>query len=77
MKYLVMEDFSGQPVAFIFPRRVDHQDMREQLPYGTALSAGFGEMENGKLRCFGGNNEMGLTSTPDDVDIIQESLRPR
>ena len=23
MKYLIMEDFSGQPVPFIFPRRVD------------------------------------------------------
>ena len=33
MKYLIMEDFAGQPVSFVFPRRVDHGDMREQLPY--------------------------------------------
>ena len=40
MKYLIMEDFSGQPVPFIFPRRVDHADMRDQLPYGQVISAG-------------------------------------
>lgn len=34
MKYLIMEDFAGQPVSFVFPRRVDHGDMREQLPTG-------------------------------------------
>lgn len=42
MKYLIMEDFSGQPVPFIFPRRVDHADMRDQLyrkrDYAAALS---------------------------------------
>ena len=27
MKYLIMEDFAGQPVSFVFPRRVDHGDM--------------------------------------------------
>ena len=37
MKYLFMEDFAGQPVSFVFPRRVDHGDMREQLPYGRVL----------------------------------------
>ena len=40
MKYLIMEDFSGQLVPFIFPRRVDHADMRDQLPYGQVISAG-------------------------------------
>ena len=38
MKYLIMEDFAGQPVSFVFPRRVDHGDMREQLPYGRVLA---------------------------------------
>lgn len=39
MKYLIVEDFSGQPVCFLFPRRVDHGDMRDQLPYGRVISA--------------------------------------
>ena len=41
VKYLIVEDFSGQEVPFIFPRRVDHSDMREQLPYSRVVSAGF------------------------------------
>ena len=41
MKYLIVEDFSGQAVPFIFPRRVDHGDMREQLPYGQILSGSY------------------------------------
>lgn len=77
MKYLIMEDFSGQPIPFIFPRRVDHADMRDQLPYGTTLSAGYLELDEGKLRCTGGHAELGVKACPDDVDIITEALRHR
>jgi len=77
MKYLMMEDFSGQPVVFIFPRRVDHLDMREQLPYKKAISAGYVELEDGALRCFGGYAELELHSRRQDADIIRNSLRQR
>ena len=77
MKYLIMEDFSGQPVVFIFPRRVDHLDMREQLPYKKALSAGYVALQDGALRCFGGHAELELHSRPQDEDIIRDSLRQR
>jgi hypothetical protein len=77
MKYLIMEDFSGQPVAFIFPRRVDHFDMREQLPYKKAVSAGYVELADGALRCFGGHAALELHSRQQDADIIHNSLRQR
>ncbi len=77
MKYLIMEDFSGQPVPFIFPRRVDHADMREQLPYGKVLSAGFIELKEGALLCHGGHAELNVEASQDDVSIIQEALRIR
>lgn len=77
MKYLIMEDFSGQPIPFIFPRRVDHADMRDQLPYGTTLSAGYLELENGTLHCHGGHAELGVKASPADVNIITEALRHR
>ena len=77
MKYLIMEDFSGQPVVFIFPRRVDHLDMREQLPYKNAISAGYVELKDGALRCFGGHAELQLHSLQQDADIIRNSLRQR
>ena len=59
MKYLIVEDFSGQAVPFIFPRRVDHVDMREQLPYGQVLSAGFLELGPQGFICSGGHAELG------------------
>lgn len=78
MKYLIVEDFSGQAVPFIFPRRVDHSDMREQLPYGQVLSAGFVEMDQGRFSCSGGNNELGVKARPEeDAAIIAEALRHR
>ncbi len=77
MKYLIMEDFSGQPVPFIFPRRVDHADMREQLPYGKVLSAGFLEFSEGVLHCHGGHAELGVQAGNEDANIIAEALRMR
>lgn len=78
MKYLIVEDFSGQPVCFLFPRRVDHGDMRDQLPYGRVISAGFAELEDGRFRCTGGSQELGVQARPDeDAALLAESLRPR
>lgn len=77
MKYLILEDFAGHPVCVLFPRRVDHADMREQLPYRQVLSAGFVELDGGMLRCSGGSAELGLKARDDDPAIIAEALRPR
>ena len=77
MKYLIVEDFAGKPISVLFPRRVDHADMRDQLPYGQVLSAGFVVLDNGRLECSGGNTELGVKARPEDADIIAESLRPR
>ena len=76
MKYLIMEDFSGQPVPFIFPRRVDHADMRDQLPYGQVISAGVVEHGPEGFVCHGGNadhlGERGGCKRIDPRDIPAE-----
>lgn len=78
MKYLIVEDFSGQPVCFLFPRRVDHGDMRDQLPYGKVISAGFAELDKGRFVCSGGSQELELTARPDeDAALLTEALRHR
>ena len=78
MKYLIVEDFSGQAVPFIFPRRVDHGDMREQLPYSRVVSAGFVELGPDGFTCSGGNPELQLKARPqEDAAIITEALRQR
>ena len=78
MNYLIMEDFSGQPVPFIFPRRVDHADMRDQLAYGQALACGTVELGPGGFICAGGNAELGLKARgAQDAAIIAEAFRTR
>ena len=77
MKYLILEDFSGAPAAFIFPERVDHAEMREQLPYGKLLSGGWlhYEPEKGAFHCSGGSQELGIEARPEDLGLILEALR--
>ncbi|MBQ4133152.1 MAG: hypothetical protein IJD04_05395 [Desulfovibrionaceae bacterium] len=75
MKYLICEDFGGHQVAFLFPNRVDHADMREQLPYAKVTAAGYVELENDSFRCFGGSKELDIHARPEqDVAIILEHL---
>lgn len=74
MKYLIMEDFAGQPVTFIFPRRVDHGDMREQLPYGRVLGAGYVELREGGFHCSGGYAELGIVARPEDEAILTQAF---
>jgi hypothetical protein len=76
MKYLIAEDFSGQPAPFIFPDRVTHADMREQLPYTRILSAGYVAMRNGEFLCSGGDADLNLFVRPEDAAIIAASLSP-
>lgn len=74
MKYLVLEDFAGQPVPFLFPDRVDHVDMRDQLPYGRVLGAGYVELRNGQFYCTGGVQELDVVARPEDVLCIASAL---
>ncbi|MGE4297403.1 MAG: hypothetical protein AB7E47_05175 [Desulfovibrionaceae bacterium] len=53
MKYILFEDFGGHPVPIIFPNRIDHEEMREQMPYTKVLSGGYVELEQGAFRCYG------------------------
>lgn len=70
MKYLICEDFSGQPAPFIFPDKVAHADMRDQLPYGTVLSAGYVRMEKGVFVCSGGDAELGASCREEDASCL-------
>lgn len=70
MKYIICEDFSGQPIPFLFSDKVSHADMREQLPYATALSAGYIILADGQFVCSGGDAELGLSARPEDAECI-------
>ena len=76
MHYLICEDFAGQPVPFLFPDRVDHADMRDQLPYGRILGGGDVVLEQGKPVCSGGCSELAVTARPlIDAAIIVQALQ--
>lgn len=77
MKYLIAEDFAGQPVPFIFPERVTHADMREQLPYTRILSAGYVTFADGSFTCSGGDIDLNVFARPEDAAIITESFTHR
>ncbi len=70
MKYIIFEDFSGEAAAFLFPQRVDHADMREQMPYAKVLSAGWVSFDGKRFNCTGGSLELEVQARPEDVDII-------
>ena len=76
MKYLLVENFAGQTVPFIFPSTVDHSDMREQLPYGQVVACGYVALGPNGFVCSGGNKELGVQSRGDeDATIIAAALR--
>lgn len=77
MKYLVVEDFSGTPIPIIFPERIRHDEMREQLPYAKVLSAGLVELRGGRFVCFGGSGELALAAREEDEEIVASRFRPR
>ena len=70
MKYLICEDFGGQQVAFLFPDRVDHADMRDQLPYAKITAAGYIKLENNNFLCFGVSKELDIHSRPEEDGVI-------
>jgi len=74
MKYILFKDFSGEPVPVIFPARVNFEEMREQIPYSEAISAGFVQLRGGVMACHGEAKDLGLTARPEDGAIITAKL---
>lgn len=76
LNYLVVEDFSGQPIPFIFPIKVAHEDMRLQLPYGKILSGGVVTFGPNGFVCSGGSAELGIAARTDqDAALLAASLQ--
>jgi hypothetical protein len=75
MKYIMFEDFSGRRVPIIFPDRIDHEEMREQIPYAKVISAGFvGYSQDQGFRCHGESKSLGVKADPEDAETIARRL---
>lgn len=74
MKYIMFEDFSGAPVPVIFPNRINFDELREQMPYTKALSAGYVTHGPEGFRCHGKSKALELSALPDDAKIISDKF---
>jgi len=70
MKYIMFEDFSGAAIPIIFPNRIDHAEMREQMPYTRALSAGYVSYGPEGWSCHGSSKSLELKAEEADAAVI-------
>ncbi len=70
MKYLIFEDFSGNEVPIIFPERILHEEMREQIPYAKVLAGGYVYLKEGEFVCRGRATELNVGSREEDNQVI-------
>ena len=75
MKYILFEDFSGDPVPIIFPNRIDFAEFREQIPYSKVLSAGYIQLRGQSFTCHGESKGLEARSRREDAAIIQEKFQ--
>jgi hypothetical protein len=72
MKYLILEDSAGHPVPILFPNRIEHEEMREQMPYGKVLGGGFVDLKVGRFICHGEAPALLIKSRGDeDAQVIE------
>ena len=74
MKYIVFEDVGGKTIPILFPAKILHQEMREQIPYAKVLSAGSVHHDGRGFVCRGGSKDLGVRSRPEDTRIIAEAF---
>ncbi len=70
MKYIIFEDFSGKETPLVFPDRIMHEELREQIPYARVLSAGYVHLKDDGFVCSGKSIELGAVSKQEDSRII-------
>ena len=74
MKYIMFEDFAGRPLPILFPQRIGHGEMREQVLYSKVLSAGYVQLREGQVVCHGESKELSAKARPEDAGIIADKL---
>lgn len=75
VKYIIFEDFSGQAIPVLFPDRIEHGELREQMPYSTVLSAGFVNLAGQGFVCHGESKTLGAAAGADDAAIMMRHFQ--
>ncbi|MCF8030163.1 MAG: hypothetical protein K9K39_04655 [Desulfohalobiaceae bacterium] len=74
MKYIIFEDFSGKQTPILFPERILHEELREQIPYAKVLSAGYVYLTEQGMFCQGKVTELGASAREEDSRIITQAF---
>ncbi|WP_319763702.1 hypothetical protein [Maridesulfovibrio sp.] len=74
MKYIMFEDFSGDPLPILIPNRIGYLEFREQIPYTNVLSAGYVQLHPTGITCHGEARELSTAARSEDAEIISEML---
>jgi len=75
MKYIIFEDFSGQAIPVLFPDRIEHGELREQMPYSTVLAAGYVNHSGGGFVCHGESKTLGAVAGQGDAAVIERHFQ--
>jgi len=70
MKYIIFEDFGGQETPILFPERILHEEMRDQIPYARVVSAGTVALQGGEFVCTGRAKALDARARFEDGGII-------
>lgn len=76
MKYLLFEDPAGNKAPILFPDRVSHEEMRDQMPYATVLSGGSVLHDGQRFICKGQALDLGVSAREGDAEIIARHFKP-
>ncbi len=71
MKYIIFKDFSEKETPILFPSRILHREMRDQIPYGDVISAGFVFLEPSGFVCKGESKDLKVKARAKDAQIIE------
>ena len=77
MKYIMFEDFAGEPLPVLFPDRIAHDEIRSQIPYTQILGAGYIALQGDDVLCSGESKALEAKARPEDGPIIADHLKSR
>lgn len=75
MKYLIFEDVAGELIPIIFPERILHEELREQVPYAKVVSGGYVYLKDGKFVCEGKAKDLSVEARIEDALIIENFFK--
>lgn len=76
MKYIVFKSADGE-APVLFPHDFTHSWVAAELRPLTVVSAGFCEIQNGRIACFGHSSSLNISSRGAvDAALVQAHLGP-